>query len=164
LSTGRARHSAHPSFERFAEGWSTQAIAKELNDLGVKTARGGTWSHSAIYGHEKTGTGLLNDTLYIGKRRWNRPTFDKVYHDPKNPDDFKLVRREKDESEWIVTEQPHLRIVSQELWDRVKARQKVQFEKGRNIRAALHDRARTGRGPGYLLPGILLCGSAAPSY
>ena len=77
---------------------------------------------------------------------------------------FKRVRRMKPESDLYRIEMPELRIVSQELWERVKARQKIGFERGRKIREALGERARTGRGPGFLFSGLLRCGCCGSNY
>ncbi|WP_407643972.1 recombinase family protein [Dongia deserti] len=150
-------------FTWYADGWSPQMIARKLNELGVRTARGGSWSHTAIYAAEGK-VGFLNNEIYIGKRRWNRATFDEVYDDPRNPDRFKLVRREKSESEWVVNDAPELRIVDQELWDKVKARQQQTYDAGRKIKEALHARARVGGGPKHLFSGVLKCGVCGENY
>ena len=59
---------------------------------------------------------------------------------------------------------PELRIVSPELWDRVKARQKAQRERGLAVRKALHKNARTGAGPKYLFSGLLKCHCCGANY
>jgi site-specific DNA recombinase len=147
-------------FSWFADGLTTRDIAKRLNKAGVKTARGGTWSHTALYSPEKGG-GFLDNPLYRGLRVWNRATFRKVYHDPKNPDRFKLVRQEKPESEWTRKQDESLRIIDEGLWLRVKARQKQKFEAGRNIRAALKKCVPRAK---HLFSGLLKCSECDGNY
>lgn len=116
-------------FQWYADGRSPRWIAAELNRLGIpspgttwcrKTGgkrRDGKWLASTIHGDPHKGLGILNNELYIGRQVWNRS------HWVERPDQHR-ERRERPASEWIVTELPELRIVSQELWDKVKARQK----------------------------------------
>ncbi len=146
-------------FEWYADGHTPRWIAAELNRQGVKSARGGTWADSAIYGKMRTGTGLLNNELYVGRYVWNRSNW------LKDPDTGKKKRIPRPKDEWVVKDMPELRIVPQALWDRVKARQKEQAEKSKAVRAALHkDKARTGAGPKYLFSSLLKCGVCGASY
>ena len=46
----------------------------------------------------------------------------------------------------------------------MKERQQQQHIKSENLRAALHEYARTGAGPKYLLSGLLKCGVCGGSY
>jgi site-specific DNA recombinase len=55
------------------------------------------------------GLGLLNNEMYIGRYIWNRSAW------VKDPESGKRRRRKRDQSEWVVTELPELRIVSQDL-------------------------------------------------
>jgi anaerobic selenocysteine-containing dehydrogenase len=59
---------------------------------------------------------------------------------------------------------PELRIVPQELWNRVKARQAEQRAKSEHVRKALHTNARTGAGPKYLFSGFLKCAACGANY
>ena len=83
-------------FEWYAGGRPPRWIAAELNRLGVKSTRGGTWAGSVIYGDMKKGTGLLNNELYVGRYVWNRSKW------IKNPDTGRKIRIPRPESEWIV--------------------------------------------------------------
>ncbi len=63
--------------------------------------------------------------------------------------------------EWTVAHQPELRIVSDELWEKVKARQRERAEQiGARVRRGLsgHQARATGTYPKYLLSGLLKCG------
>jgi len=63
-----------------------------------------------------------------------------------------------------VTPSPHLQIISDDLWEKVKARQAAIREASVAIRAALHANARTGRGPKYLFSGLLKCGQCQSNF
>ncbi len=153
-------------FRWYADGYSPRWIASELNRLKVPSPRAakskkkarGTWAMSTIYGHMGHGTGILNNPLYVGKYIWNRSQW------IKDPDTGKRCRFERPESEWVVTELPELRIVPQDLWERVKARQRDQYERSTEFRDKLHAGARTGRGPKYLFSGLLKCGVCGGNY
>ena len=145
-------------YQWYAEGYSPRDIAKKLNTQGVPSPRGGHWAQSAIYGDDRSGVGVLNNPLYIGRYIWNRSRWEK------DPDTKVSKRFERPESEWIIKEMPELRIVSQELWDRVKARQAEQHKKSENLRKALHAIIRTGAGPKYLFSSLLKCGVCGKNY
>ena len=63
-----------------------------------------------------------------------------------------------------MTPSPHLQIISDDLWEKVKARQAAIREASVAIRAALHANARTGRGPKYLFSGLLKCGQCQSNF
>jgi hypothetical protein len=83
-------------YEFYADGLSPRDIAGRLNEENVPGPRGREWRESAIRGHAGRGTGILNNKSYIG----GSPVSAQV-HDLAAP----------------------LRIVSDELWTRVKLRQ-----------------------------------------
>ena len=145
-------------FTWYADGHPPRWIAAELNRRGVPSPRGTTWAASAIYGDMRTGTGLLNNELYIGRYVWNRSYW------TRDPDNGRRRRVPRSEHEWIVTELPDLRIVPQTLWDSVKARQRTQQQRSAAIRSGLHNRARTGAGPKYLFSSLLKCGCCGANY
>jgi len=148
-------------FEWYAMGHSSRWIAAELNRLKVPARSRSSWTTSTIYGDMRHGTGLLNNPLYIGKYIWNRSRW------TKDPDTGSVKRIERPESEWVVMDMPELRIVPHELWEKVKARQKKQYERSASIRAALNKEVRggvTGASPKYLFSGLLKCGSCGANY
>jgi site-specific DNA recombinase len=67
----------------------------------------------------------------------------------KDPDSGKRVARPDPASDWIVNDIPKLRIVDQELWDRLKARRQ-----GLRRNQAFHEKQR----PRRLLSFLLKCG------
>ena len=147
-------------FQMYADGMSTRQIAALLNAEGVlppgarwKDRQGvrRTWSHGAIHGDPTRGLGILNQEKYIGRSIWNRSTW------PRDPErDGKQVRRELPEDQWVVQDAPHLRIVPQELWDAVKARQRQRSGRVRQV--------VTVPAVPRLLSGLLVCGRCGARY
>ncbi len=92
---------------------------------------------------------ILKNEKYIGKRMWNKTT--QVIH----PVTGKTETRKRPESEWVHTEVPKLRIVSDELWNQVQERLKIVNEKMTPRRIAGLNRAKKRD---YLFSGLLACG------
>lgn len=105
-------------FERYADGMSPVRIADELNARGVPGPRGRPWQGTAIRGHRNRGSGILNNQAYIGRIVFNRLAY------RKNPTTERRVSRENAAELHIVQEVPSLRIIDDNLWQRVKMRQK----------------------------------------
>ena len=153
-------------FERYADGWTSFAIARELNAKGV-TPPGAAWNHkrrkckgwgrSAIYGDQTRGFGILLNPLYRGQIVWNRTR--KVT----DPDTGARRHVPRPESEWVVCDAPHLRIVPEELWQRVNARL-VETRQTQRSQATRNGLKRLGRSPAYLLSGILKCDVCGGKY
>lgn len=77
------------------EGCGASKIAARLNAEGVKTKRDCDWSQNAV-------SRILSNPLYTGK----------IINGKQEITDFLTgVRKNKDESDWMVTERPDLRIV-----------------------------------------------------
>ncbi|TKB74286.1 MAG: recombinase family protein [Nitrospira sp.] len=140
-------------FQWYADGRSPREIAGELNQRHVRAPGAayrrkrpsrcyGTWSASVLHGDLQHATGMLANPIYIGKAIWNRREW------VMNPETKRRVPRLRPESEWIVTEQPDLRIIPQTLWNRVQQRRTAQ---------AQSQQGHLGRGPKYLLSGLLKC-------
>lgn len=110
-------------FRAYAEGQSPMKIVADLNRNGILAPRArlgsGHWMQNTINGHIRRGTGILNNQLYISRRGWNRLEY------RKDPATSKRVSRLRPEAEWVCQEVPELRIVPQEFWDAVKARQRA---------------------------------------
>jgi DNA invertase Pin-like site-specific DNA recombinase len=149
-------------FREFAAGRSPHAIATGLNADGIPGPFGGEWADTTIRGHASRGTGILNNELYAGVLVWNR------LHFIKDPTTGRRVSRPNPEAKWIRTEVPELRIIDDELWRAVKARQAVlakQFEP--TTIAVRESRAKTMhslRRPAFLLSGLLICGCCGGKY
>ncbi|WP_084386554.1 recombinase family protein [Roseinatronobacter thiooxidans] len=152
-------------FEDYDQGLSARTIAMALNKEGIPSPRAGgkgsgSWSFSTISGNWKRGTGILNNDLYIGKLVWNRQRF------IKDPDTGKRQARLNPETDWITEDVPHLRIIDDDLWDRVKRRQgairaDILTERAEDPGAPKIERAHR---PRYLLSGLLTCGCCGAGY
>ena len=110
---------------------------------------GGTWGPSTIHGNRQRGTGILNNELYIGRLVWNRLRY------VMDPETGKRVSRLNPDSGWIVQDVAGLRIVDQNLWERVKARQGALEARSQSSGEApgYWDRRR----PRYLFTGLMRC-------
>ena len=143
-------------FEAYTDGASPQTIVKQLNAEGVPGPGGREWRDTTIRGQIDRGTGLLNNTLYIGRLEWNRCSY------VKDPRTGKRVARVNAVEAREVVEVPELRIIEDALWERVKARQReerIDMGKDENGNAlnAVHRRR-------YLLSGQLRCGGCGGGY
>ncbi|WP_418876231.1 recombinase family protein [[Clostridium] scindens] len=86
------------------EGYGALKIANHLNEQGMRTKRGCTWSQNAI-------CRILDNELYTGK----------VINGKQEVTDFLTGQRtEKDETEWMVVERPDLRIIEPEMYEKAK--------------------------------------------
>jgi site-specific DNA recombinase len=142
-------------FREYAGGASPKQIAVRLNRDRVAGPAGRDWSFSTIYGSSKRGNGILNNEMYVGRIVWNRQRF------IKDPDTGKRVSRLNPREEWVTQEVPELRIVDQDLWDAVKARQKaVMVNSATGAENSFWERRR----PRYLLSGLARCGVCGGGY
>ena len=95
------------------------------------------------------GTGILNNELYIGRLVWNRLRY------IKDPETGKRVSRPNPAKRSGRPGVPELRIVDDDLWEAVKARQAA-------LRSARNGTQRPGywdrRRPRSLLSGLMKCG------
>jgi len=136
-------------FREYAAGASPKQIATALNRGAVPGPAGREWGFTTVYGSPKRGNGILNNEMYIGRIVWNRQRF------IKDPDTGKRVSRLNPRTDWVIREVPELRIVEQNLWDVVKARQRMvkqNAETGEENGIWERRRAR------YLLSGLTRCG------
>lgn len=86
------------------EGFGGAKIANMLNDRGIKTKRGNNWSQNSI-------CRILTNEIYTGK----------IINGKEEIADFLTgQRKEKDESEWLVTVRPELRIIDDETFDKAQ--------------------------------------------
>ena len=86
------------------EGFGGAKIANMLNERGVKTKRGNNWSQNSV-------CRILTNEIYTGK----------IINGKEEVADFLTgQRKEKDESEWLVTLRPELRIIDDEIFDKAQ--------------------------------------------
>ena len=132
-------------FRDYAASASPKSIAHALNKEGVAGPRGGAWSPTAICGDRRAGDGILCQELYIGVRVFNRRRF------RKHPDTGRRSSILNPPSEWIREEVPDLRILDDETWAAVGARQQALSEKP----------AAYARKPKRLLSGLMKCATCS---
>jgi hypothetical protein len=160
-------------FEWYANGVSPRGIAARLNAEGVpspgaawqrKTRRtDAKWLASAIHGDPKRGSGILNCETYVGRVVWNRRQM------KKRPGTSKRVAMIRTAADLITREEPALRIISDELWQRVKDRQSMRAEEFgtrvvKGLRKARVRRPGGGRPSRYLLSGLLHCAECEAGF
>ncbi|WP_418610988.1 recombinase family protein [Gluconobacter cerinus] len=144
-------------FRDYADGKSPKSIALSLNAEGHRGPLSGAWSPSTINGNRERGTGILNNELYIGRLVWNRLRY------IKDPSTGKRVSRLNPESGWVLQDVPDLRIIEQDLWDAVKARQSqtTWSQKSRGTGAHLLNALQR---PTHLLTGLIKCGCCSGGF
>ena len=113
------------------------------------------WRDTAIRGHRDRGAGILNNETYIGRLVFNCRNF------RKNPETENREARMNDMSEWVVGEAPELRIVSDELWAKVKKR---QLAVEASFSHTTTNRLNRAHRPQYLLSGLLECDHCCGPY
>src|SRR5262249_7649797 len=87
---------------------------------------------------------------------WNRCSY------VKDPRTGKRVARPNPPDRWEIVEVPHLRIIDEASWNRVKARQqKIRFSIGRDKQGNALNRTHRRR---FLLSGLLVCGCCGGGY
>ncbi|TVV74642.1 recombinase family protein [Sphingomonas solaris] len=145
-------------FSDYAAGKSAKRIAVELNREGISAPNGGDWGFSTINGNPKRGTGILNNELYVGKLIWNRQRF------VKDPATGKRQARLNAPEDRITQEVPELRIIDDETWSMVKARQSAMRAEKPEPDASTLSTARDRKRPRYLLSGLTRCGCCGGGY
>ena len=86
------------------EGYGGSKIANMLNERGIKTKRGNNWSQNSV-------CRILTNEIYTGK----------IINGKEEIADFLTgQRKEKDESEWLVTIRSEIRIVEDEVFDKAQ--------------------------------------------
>jgi site-specific DNA recombinase len=143
-----AGHHRQAHLERLRPVCLPRTIAKELNSEGVPgLGQGLDAEHDSR--QRQHGTGVLNNERYTGEQVWNRLRF------IKDPQTGRRISRLNPESEWIIGDVPELRIIDQDLWGQVKARQgALQGNRSRGSGPGYWDRRR----PRYLFTGLMRCG------
>lgn len=136
-------------FEEYASSKSPRLICMDLNRDGLFNAKGNAWSSTSLIGSRHSGTGILNNELYIGRMIWNRRQY------AKHPDTGKKVGRNSPLEERVMYELPELRIIDQDLWDKVKAKQ---------IELSKHSAPHTKRRPKGLFSFLMKCSCCGKGF
>jgi site-specific DNA recombinase len=136
---------------------SPRAIANKLNQSGIPGPSGRPWRDTTIRGHFGRGTGILNNELYIGRIVWNRLTYQR---DPKSG---RRRSRHNPPEKWIVQDVPALRIIDENLWQTVKARQ-GSIRASERVANARATRFWERRRSCHLLSGLVRCQECGSRY
>ncbi len=143
-------------FRDYAAGMAPRQIATTLNAEAIPGPGGRPWGDTTIRGQVDRGTGILNNTLYIGQLTWNACSY------VKNPATGKRVARVNPVEQREITDVPELRIIDDELWQQAKTRQAdVRTEMGKNEAGNPLNRAHRSK---FLLSGLLKCGCCGAGY
>jgi site-specific DNA recombinase len=143
-------------FREFAAGKSPRAIAKALNAEGIQGPQGRQWRDTTIRGQADRGTGILNNSLYVGRLEWNRCSY------VKNPKTGRRVARPNPPDLWEIAEVPALQIIDDDLWQAAKLRQsEASFQIGRDDSGNALNRVHRRK---FLLSGLLKCGHCGGGF
>ena len=136
--------------EMRAAWFSFSKIAKTLNAEGVPARRRTYKGRIREYWLPSSIKAITNNELYHGVRLWNRTRREL------NPTDGTKIKRMKPQSEWVRVEVPHLRIVSEELWEQVQQVNQRMKDKIYGQRQGGFNRTQASRT--YLFSGLMTCG------
>ena len=143
-------------FRDYAAGKAPRGIAADLNKDGIPGPGSRPWGDTTIRGQADRGTGILNNTLYIGQLVWNRCSY------VKDPSTGKRVARPNPADPHESVAAPELRIIDDDLWQRVKVRQgQVRIEMGKDTDGNALNRAHRRK---FLLSNLLRCGCCGAPY
>ena len=122
------------------EGFGGAKIANMLNERGIKTKRGNNWSQNSV-------CRILTNEIYTGK----------IINGKEEIADFLTgQRKEKDESEWLVTVRPELRIIDDETFDKAQ-----EILKGRHDSFKLTHERQSNK---YLFSTLIKCKDCGWSF
>ncbi|MEW5794854.1 MAG: recombinase family protein, partial [Candidatus Zixiibacteriota bacterium] len=125
-------------FEMKASGYGYRSIADHLNRLGVPSPhagcgrRSGFWSRSTL-------RAMVHQRKYLGDWTWSKTRW------VKRSQGAKRVKKTKPVSEWVPYKCEALRIISNEIWDKIHSKRSGVW------------RPRAGPRGHYLLSGVLKC-------
>ena len=122
------------------DGYGCAKIANMFNERGIKTKRNNNWSQNSV-------CRILTNELYTGK----------IINGKEEVADFLTgQRKEKDESEWLVTVRPELRIVDDETFDKAQ-----EILKGRHSSFKLTHERQSNK---YLFSTLIKCKDCGWSF
>ena len=137
-------------FRLYASGKSLKRAVRQLNSEGVLSPRPQTGRVSRSWCPASL-RHILKNRRYTGKLIWNASRKVRV------PGTGKRIKRPRPESQWVIVDAPHLRIVSDRLFDAVQHR----FETVRQLwgrKTGTPGLAMGQQRQVYLFSGMLKCG------
>ena len=136
-------------FQLYADGLSDHQITLKLNLERVPAARNPRIGSGRTFWNPSLIKRILKNEKYIGMRIWNK-TRQEIH-----PKTEKTITRKNPPQEWLRTDVPELRIVSDELWGRVQERLKIVNEQ---MTARVIGGQNRAKKRDYLFSGLLTCG------
>lgn len=130
-------------------------IAKNLKAAGIAPPRNPNKAGTPAW-YASTIKQITNNELYRGWRVWNRT------QNILNEAEGKDSKRSRPQSDWVRLEVPELRIISDELWERVQAVNRRRGDKYYANRMGGLNRTEHSRR--YLFSGVLFCGICGGRY
>ncbi len=122
------------------DGYGTAKIAVFLNERGARTKRNCQWSQAGV-------CRILTNEIYMGR----------IVNGKQEVADFLTGRRaEKDETEWMVSDRPELRIISPETFE---AAQKIMNTRGNAFRQEKERQSNK-----YLFSTLIKCRECGRSF
>ncbi|MDN4631151.1 recombinase family protein [Sphingomonas sp. PsM26] len=156
-------------FRLYADGWSLKRICNALNADGIPSPRArerekynaGVWNPSTLSVDVTRGEGILNNELHIGCRIFNHRTWVEV---PNERCGFSRPPRLNLEAEWIVRNDPQLRIINRQPWEQIKALQaKARSARDAKFKLTGNPLALAKR-PAHMLSGAVTCGTCGATF
>ncbi len=136
-------------FDLYADGMSTWAIALLLTEEGVESPKVVRGKPKGVFWTPTGIQQMLKNERYRGELVWNKRT---TWFDHDEEKTRVTLNRP---AEWRRATFPHLRIVSEELWQRVQDRIELVSRKFQSQRIGGLARAKKGN---YPFSGLLFCG------
>jgi len=141
--------------EMRANGLSFGRIANNLKAEGIVPPRNPNKAGIPAW-YASTIKEITRNELYRGWRVWNRT--ENVF----NQAEGKKSKRNRPQSEWVRVEVPELRIISDELWEKVQAVNRRGRDKYYATRQGGMNRTEHSRK--YLFSGVMFCGICGGPY
>lgn len=120
-------------YRDYLDGVSAIQIARQLNELGIKTTRGGLWENRTV-------DYILQNPVYIGKIRWN----------PK-----RRTRRNFDDEDIIIVDGTHEPIIDLETYNQVQEKREQNRKAHKRYTHEITDE--------YMLHGLVKCSNCGSS-
>lgn len=146
----------HGIFRDYASGLSPLMIARQLNKAGIPGPAGEGWNPITIRGTSGKPGGMLRQRLYLGEIIWNRG------HRVRDPVTGTSHARVNPASDHVIAAAPHLRIIDDDLWDKVQERLAKESAPRDGVTGA--PRFWEKRRAQHLLSGKLFCGKCGGPF
>ena len=137
-------------YQWYLDGISQPKIADRLHQATVSAAQGTRWTRNAIQR-------ILTNERYRGKQIWGQTAYER------RPGTNRVVKRPRPREQWQVMDHPELRIVEEDLWQRVQDR-RAAVGKLLKVTPRGLARGRNGAYSQYLLVGLSRCQTCGKGF